>query len=56
MNLNDKIHRMRLEEIRVFLSSLGAREETTQSALNLVISSFYDKYFNEIREANFGDK
>jgi hypothetical protein len=58
MDLNAKITEMKLEEIRVYLSSLPPKEEedTRQSALNLVVESFYSRYFNEIKKANYGNE
>ncbi|MCK2000811.1 hypothetical protein MZM54_05335 [[Brevibacterium] frigoritolerans] len=54
MDLNEKLTEMKLEEIRVYLSSLSPKrqEETRQNALDLVVEHFYSRFFQEIKKAN----
>lgn len=52
-DLNVMIREKKLEEIRVFLSKrFSHEEETRDTALNLVVESFYSQYQQQIMEAN----
>lgn len=58
MDLNEKVTETKLEEIRVFLSSLSPnkKEKTKQSTLDLVVEHFYDRFYEEIKKANHTDE
>ncbi len=47
-----KLAEIRLEEIRVYISKAFKSEETRDSALALVVESFYSRHFESIVEAN----
>lgn len=50
-DLNLKIAEMRLEEIRVYMSKAFGTEETRESALAVVIESFYSRHFDSIMKS-----
>lgn len=53
MDLSIILREKKLEEIRVFLTKQCPNgEETRDTALNLVVESFYSQYFTQIVEAN----
>lgn len=53
--LNQRITESKLESIRKFLSSRFGENHTRESALNLVVESFFSTYATEIAEVDSGN-